>query len=141
MFKNKKKLLALGVMLITAGALAACSSNQDGTTQSFEKTETQVSEQETAKEVKTEDMADTIVYGISTSPSGVFNPTLTDSIYDDAVCGLVYTSLLKLDEEQNLKPYLAKDYVVSEDQKTITFTLNDNLKWSDGEALTSNDVA
>lgn len=141
MFKNKKKLLALGVMLITAGALAACSSNQDGATQSFEKTETQVSEQETAKEVKTEDMADTIVYGISTSPSGVFNPTLTDSIYDDAVCGLVYTSLLKLDEEQNLKPYLAKDYVVSEDQKTITFTLNDNLKWSDGEALTSKDVA
>lgn len=130
----KRKFLALGAMLIAVGAMTACSSKQEAT-KSNEEVQTQASETE-AKE-----MPDTIVYGMSTSPSGDFNPVLTDSIYDDAVCGLVYTSLLKLDEEQNLMPYLAKEYTVSDDQKTITFTLNDNLKWSDGEALTSKDVA
>lgn len=85
--------------------------------------------------------ANTIVYGISTSPSGVFNPILTDSIYDDAVCEMIYTSLLKLDKEQNLKPYLAEKYEISPDQKTITFNLRKDLKWSDGKPLTSKDVA
>ena len=84
---------------------------------------------------------DTIVYGISTSPSGVFNPILTDSVYDDAVCEMIYTSLLKLDKEQNLKPYLAENYEISPDQKTITFNLKKDLKWSDGKPLTSKDVA
>lgn len=132
----KRKFLALGAMLIAVGGMTACSTKQE-TTKSSEESQTQASE----TEAKADKMPDTIVYGMSTSPSGDFNPVLTDSIYDDAVCGLVYTSLLKLDEEQNLMPYLAKEYTVSDDQKTITFTLNDNLKWSDGEALTSKDVA
>ncbi len=33
----------------------------------------------------------------------------------------------------------AKDYKVSEDGKTYTFHLRDNLKWSDGKNITSND--
>ena len=132
----KRKFLALGAMLIAVGGMTACSSKHEAT-KSNEEVQTQASE----TEAKADKMPDTIVYGMSTSPSGDFNPVLTDSIYDDAVCGLVYTSLLKLDEEQNLMPYLAKEYTVSDDQKTITFTLNDNLKWSDGEALTSKDVA
>ena len=133
----KRKFLTLGAMFIAVGALTACSSKQGETTKSNTEVQTQVSK----TEAKVEEVSETIVYGMSTSPSGVFNPLLTDSIYDDAVCSMVYTSLLKLDEEQNLMPYLAKEYKVSDDQKTITFTLNDNLKWSDGEALTSEDVA
>lgn len=84
---------------------------------------------------------DTIVYGVSTSPSGIFNPLLTDTSYDDAVCEMVYSSLLKLDKEQKLVPSLASKYEVSNDQKTITFTLNKDVKWSDGKPLTSKDVA
>lgn len=83
---------------------------------------------------------DSIVYGISTSPSGVFNPLLTDSVYDDAVCKMVYASLLKLDEKQGVQPYLAEKYEVSKDQKTITFTLKKDVKWSDGKPLTAKDV-
>lgn len=83
---------------------------------------------------------DSIVYGISTSPSGVFNPLLTDSVYDDAVCKMIYASLLKLDDKQNVQPYLAEKYEISKDQKTITFTLNKDVKWSDGKNLTAKDV-
>ncbi len=83
---------------------------------------------------------DTIVYGVSTSPSGVFNPVLTDSIYDDAVCNMVYNSLFSLDKDQQLKPELAEKYSVSEDGKELTFNIKNDVKWSDGEALTAKDV-
>lgn len=91
------------------------------------------------KEEKAE-ASDTIVYGISTSPSGIFNPLLTDSIYDDAVCQMVYSSLLKLNKEQETEPYLAEKYEFSEDGRTLSFTLRDGLHWSDGEPLTAEDV-
>lgn len=38
-------------------------------------------------------------------------------------------------------PWLAKEYTWSPDGLTLTFTLNDDLTWSDGEALTADDVA
>ncbi len=34
---------------------------------------------------------------------------------------------------------LAESYVISDDQKSITYTLPENLKWSDGEPLTARD--
>ena len=83
---------------------------------------------------------DTIVYGISTSPSGVFNPLLADSKYDDAVDAVVYSSLLKLDKNQNVEPDLAESYKVSDDNLKITFKLKKDLKWSDGQKLTAKDV-
>lgn len=118
-----KKYRALALTLImSVGILSGCGNSGDKSS--------------TASKEK-----DTIVYGISTSPSGVFNPLLTDSVYDDAVCEMVYSSLLKLDNELNLKPSMAEKYEISSDQKTITFKLKKDLKWSDGKPLTSKDVA
>lgn len=39
-----------------------------------------------------------------------------------------------------LKPDLAESWQISPDQKQITFTLRDGLKWSDGQPLTADDV-
>lgn len=39
-----------------------------------------------------------------------------------------------------MKPALAKSWEFSEDKLSIIFTLRDNLKWSDGEPLTVDDV-
>ena len=38
-------------------------------------------------------------------------------------------------------PGLAKSWKGSEDRRTWTYTLRDNLKWSDGKPLTSEDIA
>ncbi|MGK7933429.1 MAG: ABC transporter substrate-binding protein [Microcystaceae cyanobacterium] len=38
------------------------------------------------------------------------------------------------------EPALAESWQISEDKLTIIFTLRDNLKWSDGEPLTTDDV-
>ncbi|MGF7109195.1 ABC transporter substrate-binding protein [Treponema pedis] len=53
---------------------------------------------------------------------------------------LIYDSLLEKDEK-GLIPWLAKDWNISEDGKTYTFTLVDNAKWHDGKPLTAEDIA
>lgn len=84
---------------------------------------------------------DSIVYALTSSPTGIFNPLLNDTTYDDAVIDLTYNSLLSFDKNLNPKPELAKSYEISDDNLSITFKLNDNIKWNDGKTLTADDVA
>lgn len=37
------------------------------------------------------------------------------------------------------EPHLAESFAISDDQKTVTYTLRPNLRWSDGQPLTSRD--
>ena len=54
---------------------------------------------------------------------------------------LMFRSLLLADSSlQETSPDLAESVEVSEDGLTYTITLKDGLKWSDGEALTADDV-
>jgi peptide/nickel transport system substrate-binding protein len=57
-----------------------------------------------------------------------------------AASNLVYSSLLELDETGNLRPELAMSYAISEDGKTYSVKLRDNVKWSDGQKFTADDV-
>jgi peptide/nickel transport system substrate-binding protein len=41
---------------------------------------------------------------------------------------------------RQIEPALAQSWQISNDYKRITFTLRDNLKWSDGQPLTAEDV-
>lgn len=84
---------------------------------------------------------DSIVYALTSSPTGIFNPLLNDTTYDDAVIDLTYNSLLSFDKNLNPKPELAKSYEISDDNLSITFKLNDNIKWNNGKTLTADDVA
>ncbi len=52
---------------------------------------------------------------------------------------LVFDSLLEKDET-GLIPWLAESYSISDDGKTYTFNLLDNVYWHDGEKLSANDV-
>jgi len=53
---------------------------------------------------------------------------------------LIYDSLLEKDEK-GMIPWLAKEWEVSEDGQSFTFTLVENAKWHDGLPLTPEDVA
>lgn len=54
---------------------------------------------------------------------------------------LMYRSLLLADSTlQKTSPDLAEEVTVSEDGLTYTITMKDGLKWSDGEAITVDDV-
>lgn len=52
---------------------------------------------------------------------------------------LIFDGLLEKDE-QGLIPWLAQAYSLSEDGKTYTFTLQEGVKWHDGEPFTADDV-
>ncbi|MCK4744518.1 peptide ABC transporter substrate-binding protein [Candidatus Parcubacteria bacterium] len=54
---------------------------------------------------------------------------------------LIFSGLLKYDNiTGELKPDLCETYEISEDLKSYTFYLRDNLLWQDGEPLTVDDI-
>ncbi|MEW5423468.1 ABC transporter substrate-binding protein [Amorphus sp. 3PC139-8] len=53
----------------------------------------------------------------------------------------VTEGLLDYDGDLNPQPQLAKEWTVSDDGLTYTFTLQDGVRWHDGEPFTSDDVA
>ncbi len=52
----------------------------------------------------------------------------------------IFNTLLKYNQHLDLAGELAQHWVVSPDQKTVTFTLKPGLHWADGKPLTSADV-
>lgn len=71
------------------------------------------------------------------------NPLLNEDETVARVLSLVYENLFILDDD--LKPMpnpaLVSDYVISADGKTVTLTIKDGIRWSNGEAITAADVA
>ncbi len=68
------------------------------------------------------------------------NPLLASSDTDTDLSHLIFSGLMRVDATGKLTPDLAGDYAVSSDARVYTFTLKPNLRWQDGEPLTSDDV-
>ena len=70
-----------------------------------------------------------------------FNPVMDSDSASDAVVRLLFSPLVEVNmESQQAGPGLAESWSVAEDQKTWTFKLRKNLRWSDGAPLTADDV-
>lgn len=70
-----------------------------------------------------------------------FDPAMaTDQFSIDAIM-LAYNGLVSLDDNLKVVPELAQSYSESKDGLTYTFKLRPNLKFSNGDPLTSADVA
>lgn len=70
-----------------------------------------------------------------------FNPLLAVDPASEAVVRLLFSSLVTVNfASQEPEPGLAESWSVAPDQKTWTFKLRKNLRWSDGEPLTADDV-
>jgi peptide/nickel transport system substrate-binding protein len=125
-FKLTGKLFILLAISLTV-VLAACSSGGGST-------------------AKTTPTPKTTTLRVDPAPGGpnpdLFNPYFdTNQGSDFGSQGLLYESLYftNLYNGQTL-PWLASNYSYSTDLKTLTFTLNPKIKWSDGQPLTSQDV-
>jgi peptide/nickel transport system substrate-binding protein len=79
-----------------------------------------------------------LVTAILSDPK-TFNEPLSNE--SPNIFGYVGTGLITENGKGEVEPALAESWTVSPDSKTITFTLRSNLKWSDGEPLTVDDVA
>ncbi|PAV30651.1 nickel ABC transporter substrate-binding protein [Virgibacillus profundi] len=117
--KQWNKLMILGVVIVLLSILSACS-EQD-------------KEPPTATDTKT----DELVLAIGGEPDEGFDPTTGWGQYGSP---LFQSTLLKYDENFNVQNDLAKDYSVSDDGLEWTIKLRDDVKFSDGEDLTADDV-
>lgn len=66
------------------------------------------------------------------APAAIRFPTLY-GVYEPL---MIYNSA-----KGELVPWLADKYILGTDSKSITFTLHDGVKWSDGQPFTASDVA
>ena len=69
------------------------------------------------------------------------NPAITTNGPVHAVADSVFNGLTYLDEDGEPQPDLATAWRVSEDGRTYTFDLRQNVTWHDGEPFTADDVA
>lgn len=67
-------------------------------------------------------------------------PLYYSTAYDENIIGLMFDPLILNDEEGNYIPHVAEHWEVSEDGRTYTFYLRDDVKFWDGTPLTANDV-
>jgi peptide/nickel transport system substrate-binding protein len=74
---------------------------------------------------------------------GFFPFSTSSNPYDQGVIGLVYEPVLmyNLAKPSQIYPWLASGYKWSNAGKTLTFTVPNGRKWSDGVALTAKDIA
>lgn len=155
MKKSFLKKLSLGLAAVmTVASLSAC--GKDNTSTDGANTETGASE---STEVSTSTGADTLVVGKDAFGSK-FSPFFATLAYDQDVSDMVSIGLLTSDREGNIVmkgiegetiAYNGTDYtyngiadcdVTQNDDGTVVydFTLRDDIKFSDGEPLTADDV-
>jgi len=68
------------------------------------------------------------------------NPLIAVSDADRDMTALIYSGLMRTDNNGDLIPDLAEKVDISKDGLVYTFTLKDNLKWQDGKPITSSDI-
>ena len=86
------------------------------------------------------DFGGTYTEGVVGQPQ-FLNPILASASDSDLdITKLIYSGLLKYDENQELVLDLAENYEISEDQKNYTFYIKEGIKWHDGEEVTADDV-
>lgn len=81
----------------------------------------------------------TLEEGIIGEPRYI-NPLLAQSDADRDLVSLIYSGLLKYNPEGKLVPDLAKSYDISSDELHYTIYLKDNIKWQNGQPLTTDDI-
>lgn len=115
MTKKTKWLVAAGATLVAATTLVACSNSSSSTSSS--------------KDINWAVPTEILTLDISKN---------TDR-YSALAIGNSGSNIYRLGKNSKLELDLAKKVDVSDDGKTYTITLRDNLKWSDGSKLTAKD--
>jgi peptide/nickel transport system substrate-binding protein len=81
-----------------------------------------------------------LTIGMFSSPES-FIPIASKTSYNNLIIGLIYPSLVTMNEKLEFVGNLAETFTVSPDQTVFTFKLHKNAKWSDGKPITAEDVA
>lgn len=80
-----------------------------------------------------------VIYAVDT-PLNSFDPNVAAAAQDARVMRQLYDSLVTLDADRQPAPWLATEWTVSDDGKTYTFTLRDDVTFHDGSAFDADAV-
>lgn len=67
------------------------------------------------------------------------DPALNTAVDGSTIIGNAFEGLTRLDDNDKAIPGVAKEWKISDDGLTYTFTLRDDAKWSDGQPVTAKD--
>ncbi len=141
---KKKLILLLALLMVMSLFLAACGTDEDPVDEeNGEAVEGENGEDEDEGEDE-EEAADHEIGGILTvgvtEISGNFNPAYYSSTYDGYVVDLVFQRLMEQDIDGEWTMEAADDWEVSDDGTEVTFYMNEDNYFSDGEQVTAHDV-
>lgn len=135
MREKSKKLVSMLLVFTMVLCLVACGKDKETTKNpDTEKTT------DNPKETQSNEKGEKKVTMAICSPWDTWNPFGSSSAYTDCVSDQIYDRLLVVNLDGTTSPRLAESYEVAEDHKSITFHLNKKAKFSDGEAVTADDV-
>ncbi len=125
-----RRLLLTGAAALLAAALAACSSSGSSGSSG-------------GSTAKGPSGTLTIVNASGTQWNCSFNPFNPGNLGEGVTMGQVYEPLAFVDTLENAKatPWLATSWAWSNGNKTLTFTIRQGVKFSDGTPMTAADVA
>lgn len=83
---------------------------------------------------------DTFIFGTGSVPR-VLNPAVQSGLATASPGAQLFASPIRLNDDLEPEPYLAKSWKESADGKTMTLHLVDNAKFHDGQPIRSEDVA
>jgi len=92
----------------------------------------------TAEEGGAEAAEQVITVNWGTEPPSL-DPGLASDVTSANILLNIMDPLVKLDDDLNPVPNAAEKFETSEDGKTVTFTLRDDLKWTNGDPVTAGD--
>lgn len=157
MFKKSLVFLLVFCLMFTL-ALSGCSKKTDDTAQEGgeKKVADQISDsgQQDAQDVQKQESDDTVpnpaktrdssgafVVGDAGGFKGQFISAYNSSVTDANIMRICFSPMIRYSNTGEIENVVAKSYEVSEDKKTFTFHLRDDVKFSDGTPLTAKDVA
>lgn len=79
-----------------------------------------------------------IYFELDSAPK-TLDPQLVSTTSEELIARNLFEGLMRQDKNGEIVKGAAKEYTVSNDGLTYTFTLRDDIKWSDGSPLTAND--
>ncbi|KUF06134.1 ABC transporter substrate-binding protein [Leucobacter sp. G161] len=123
---RRKTPLSIAAAILTVGALAltGCSAGSGGAGGSGDSGSS----------------ATTATIALTGAPVNLDFTTTAGAAIPQALMSNVYEGLVEVNQEGEIVPLLASEWALSDDRKTYTFTLEEGVTFSNGEAFTANDV-
>jgi peptide/nickel transport system substrate-binding protein/oligopeptide transport system substrate-binding protein len=119
-----------GTVLVALAALAG-SGCSDGPDSSYEEPFGSLSAAETPRPGGT--------FTIMLEHPGTLDPLLSDDSYESCLINQLYDGLLEFDDQLNAVPAIAREWIVSSNGKTYTFSLRSDVRFHSGRRLTADD--